>query len=156
MKDREEKLFLQHKSIIFSQFFPKTPLNVWISNAKIHSTLSCRYIVKIRTRYCTLYRGFRKYRISWGMNILSVIPGNPLLWTFLMQNLNLGIAKISVISKNPEFLKPVRPKTSVFLGNKVSQSESGIRLELVLLIVEAGMILEELTISGESRGIIPG
>ena len=26
--------------------------------------------------------------------MLSVIPGNPLLWTFLMQNLNLGIGEI--------------------------------------------------------------
>ena len=35
-----------------------------------------------------------------GMAILSVIPGNPLLWTFLMQNFNLEIAKISVISES--------------------------------------------------------
>ena len=27
------------------------------------------------------------------MAILSVIPGNPVLWAFLMRNLNLGIAK---------------------------------------------------------------
>ena len=28
-----------------------------------------------------------------GMSILSVTPGNPLLWTCLMENINLGIAK---------------------------------------------------------------
>ena len=49
-----------------------------------------------------------------GMTILSVIPGNPLLWAFLMQNLNLGIAKMSVIHENPLFPNPVLPKTSVF------------------------------------------
>ena len=58
-----------------------------------------------------------------GMAILSVIPENPLLWAFLMQNFTLGIAKISSIPENPLFPNPVLPKTSVsFLyaqfGNK--------------------------------------
>ena len=48
-----------------------------------------------------------------GMTILSAIPGNPLLWTFLMQNFNLGIAKMSVILENPLFPNPLLPKTSV-------------------------------------------
>ena len=54
------------------------------------------------------YRGFRKYRI-----ILSVIPGNPLIWAFLMENFNLEIVKMSVISENPLFPNPLLPKTSV-------------------------------------------
>ena len=48
-----------------------------------------------------------------GMAILSVISGNPLLWAFLMQNLNLEIAKMFVISENPLYPNPVLPKTSV-------------------------------------------
>ena len=47
------------------------------------------------------------------MTILCVTPGNPLLWTFLMENFNLGIAKMSVIPENPLFPNPVLPKTSV-------------------------------------------
>ena len=47
------------------------------------------------------------------MAILSVTPENPLLWTFLMENFNLGIAKMSVIPENPLFPNPVLPKTSV-------------------------------------------
>ena len=40
-----------------------------------------------------------------GIAILSVIPGNPLLWTFLMENFNLEIANVrysrkSVISES--------------------------------------------------------
>ena len=48
-----------------------------------------------------------------GMAILSVIPGNPLLWAFLMENFNLGIAKMFVTSENPLFPNPLPPKTSV-------------------------------------------
>ena len=44
---------------------------------------------------------------------LSVIPGNPLLWAFLMENFNLGIAKMSVTTENPLFPNRVLPKTSV-------------------------------------------
>ena len=47
------------------------------------------------------------------MAILSVTLENPLLWAFLMQNFNLGIAKMSVISENPLLPNPVLPKTSV-------------------------------------------
>ena len=47
------------------------------------------------------------------MAILSVIPGNPLLWTFLMENFKLGIVKMTVTSENPLFLNTVLPKTSV-------------------------------------------
>ena len=54
---------------------------------------------------------FRKFRIS----ILTVTPENPLIWAFLMQNFNLGIAKLSVIPENPLFPNPVLPKTSVFV-----------------------------------------
>ena len=50
-----------------------------------------------------------------GMAVLSVTPGNPLLWTFLMQNFTLGIDKMSVISENPLFPNPVLPKISVTL-----------------------------------------
>ena len=49
-----------------------------------------------------------------GMAILSVTPENPLLWTFLMENFNLGNGKISVTSENPLFPNPVLPKISVF------------------------------------------
>ena len=49
-----------------------------------------------------------------GMAILSVIPGNPLLWAFLMEIFNLGIVKTSVTPENPLFPNPVLPKTSVF------------------------------------------
>ena len=48
-----------------------------------------------------------------GMAISSVTPENPLLWAFLMENFNLGIAKMSVISENPVFPNPVLPKTTV-------------------------------------------
>ena len=48
------------------------------------------------------------------MPILSLTPENLLLWTFLLQNFNLGIAKIYVILKNPVFPDPILPKTSVF------------------------------------------
>ena len=48
-----------------------------------------------------------------GMTILSVIPGNLLLWAFLMENLNLGIAKMSVTPENSLFSNPVLPKTFV-------------------------------------------
>ena len=41
---------------------------------------------------------------QFGMAILSVIPGNLLLWTFLPQNFKLGIAKMSVTPENPAFL----------------------------------------------------
>ena len=34
------------------------------------------------------------------MTILSVTPENQLLWAFLMENFNLGIAKMSVISES--------------------------------------------------------
>ena len=47
------------------------------------------------------------------MAILSVTPENPLLWAFLMENFNLGIAKMSVTPENPLFPNPVIPKTSV-------------------------------------------
>ena len=53
------------------------------------------------------YRGFRKL----GMAILSVTPENPLLWAFLMQNFNLGIAKMFVIPEFSVFPNPVLPKT---------------------------------------------
>ena len=48
-----------------------------------------------------------------GMAVLSVTPGNLLLWTLLMQNFNSGISKISVTPENPLFPNPVLPKTSV-------------------------------------------
>ena len=54
-------------------------------------------------------------RRSVGTAIASVIPGNPLHWAFLKQNLNLGMVKMSVIPKNPLFLNPVLLKTSVLL-----------------------------------------
>ena len=57
------------------------------------------------------------------MTVLCVIPGNPLLWTFLMQNRNLGIAKISLIPENQLFQIQVLPKTSV------------LRLRLIRLII---------------------
>ena len=47
------------------------------------------------------------------MAILSVISGNLLLWTFLMENFNLGIAKTSVIPENMILPNPVLSKTSV-------------------------------------------
>ena len=47
------------------------------------------------------------YRINLGMAILSVTPKNMLLWTFLMENFNLGIAKMPIILENL-----VLPKTS--------------------------------------------
>ena len=49
------------------------------------------------------------------MAILSVTPENTLLCTFLMQNFNLGIVKMSVISENPVFPNLVLPKTSVYM-----------------------------------------
>ena len=48
-----------------------------------------------------------------GMFILSLIPANTLLWTFSMENFNLGIAKMFVILENPVFKNPVILKTSV-------------------------------------------
>ena len=48
------------------------------------------------------------------MAILSIIPGNPLVRTFLMQNFNFGIAKMSQIPENPLFPNPLLQKTSVF------------------------------------------
>ena len=54
---------------------------------------------------------------SFGVAILSIIPGNQLLWAFLVQNFNLGIAKMSIIPKNPLF-----PKTSVSHHNTYSIS----------------------------------
>ena len=59
-----------------------------------------------------------------GMAILFVISGNPLLWAFLMQNFNLGIAKMSVIPENPLFPNPLLPKTSVnhFIAAKFASS----------------------------------
>ena len=60
-----------------------------------------------------LLQRFSEVPAQLGMAILSLIPGNLLLWTFLMQNFNLGMAKISVNSKNPLFLNPLLPKTSV-------------------------------------------
>ena len=50
-----------------------------------------------------------------GTAILSVTPEYPLLWPYLMQNLNLGIAKMSIISQNQLFPNQLLPKTSVFL-----------------------------------------
>ena len=47
------------------------------------------------------------------MVILSLISGNSLLWAFLMENFNLGIAKMSVISENQVLVNPVLLKTSV-------------------------------------------
>ena len=44
---------------------------------------------------------------------LSATPENPLLWAFLMENFNLGMAKMSVIPENPLFPNPVLPKTTV-------------------------------------------
>ena len=65
------------------------------------------------------------------MTILSVIPENPLLWAFLMQNFNLGIAKMSVIPENQLFPNPVLPKTSVLywiFGKNGHFSESQIEI----------------------------
>ena len=45
--------------------------------------------------------------------VMSVISRNPFLWTFLMENLNLGIEKIFVIPENQVFLNPELPRTSV-------------------------------------------
>ena len=42
-----------------------------------------------------------------GMAILSVIPGNPLLWAILMENFNLGIAKCPLLPKIRYFRKPL-------------------------------------------------
>ena len=63
----------------------------------------------------TTYRGFTEVPDQLGMAILSIITGNPLLWTFLMQHFNLGIVKMSLIVENPLFPNPVLPKTSVLL-----------------------------------------
>ena len=60
------------------------------------------------------------------MAVLSVSPENPLLWAFLMEYFYLGIAKMSVIPKNPLFLIPLLPKTSV-LGKRQKLILSGIR-----------------------------
>ena len=60
-----------------------------------------------------LLQRFSEVTDQLGMTILSVIPGNPFLWAFLMENFNLGIAKMSVIPENPLFPNPVLPKTSV-------------------------------------------
>ena len=54
-----------------------------------------------------------------GMAILSVTPGNPLLWSFSTQTFNLGIVKMSVIPKNPLFPNPVtseNPCTNILEG----------------------------------------
>ena len=61
----------------------------------------------------SLLQRFSEVPDQLGLAILSAIPGNPLLWTFLMYNFNLGIAKMSVTSENPLFPNPVLPKTSV-------------------------------------------
>ena len=37
---------------------------------------------------------------------IYIISENPLLWAFLMQNVNLGIAKMSVIHENMVFPNP--------------------------------------------------
>ena len=62
------------------------------------------------------------------MAILSVIPGNPLLWAFLMENFDLGIVKTSATPENLLFPNPVLPKTSVqiyeFATNEVCQCSS--------------------------------
>ena len=49
------------------------------------------------------------------MAILFDTPENPLLWAFLIEIFNLGIAKMSVTPENPLFPNPVLPKTSVLL-----------------------------------------
>ena len=54
---------------------------------------------------CTLYVYCTEVFGSYG----SVV------WTFLLQNINLGIAKMSVIPENPLFPNPVIPKTSVLV-----------------------------------------
>ena len=47
------------------------------------------------------YRGFRKYRISWGLQKCPLFPKIRKVWAFSLQNFNSGIAKISVTPENP-------------------------------------------------------
>ena len=109
----------------------KSQFNEWPQSAHFDSlkwdfALNGDFLIwnfNLVTRFCTLnklrlYIKLRLQRFSevpdqLGMAILSIIPGNPLLWTFLMKNFNLGIAKMSVIPENPLFPNPVLPKTSV-------------------------------------------
>ena len=49
------------------------------------------------------------------MAIQSVIPGNPLLWVFLMQSFKMGISRMFVIPENLLFPNLFLPKTFVFV-----------------------------------------
>ena len=55
-----------------------------------------------------------------GMAIFPVISGNPVLWTFLMETFNLGIAKMSIIPENSVFPNPVLPKVPVFQNSCIA------------------------------------
>ena len=68
------------------------------------------------------------------MAILSVTSENPLLWAFLMQNFNLGIAKMSVISENPLLPNPVLLKTSVVQRAQVIKINTPISRELMQIL----------------------
>ena len=69
--------------------------------------------MKISLVQKNLTQRFLEVPDQFGMTISSVIHGNPVLWTFLIENFNLGIAEISVISKNSFFPNPVLPRNSV-------------------------------------------
>ena len=72
--------------------------------------------------FCSSIQRFLEVTDKLGVADLSVTPEKPLLWAFLMQNFNLGIAKMSVISESvtSENLcmrkKSVKAKLSLFLN----------------------------------------
>ena len=67
------------------------------SNNATNFGIGCKYNLD---RVRSLLQRFPEVPDQLGLAILSVVPGNPLLWTFLMQNFNLGIVKISVIPES--------------------------------------------------------
>ena len=47
-----------------------------------------------------IYRGFRKYQISWGWTFCPILPKIRYFGLFLMEDFNLGIGNMSGISES--------------------------------------------------------
>ena len=70
-------------------------------------------------RYFYRYRGVRKYRIRWGFwPLCPSLPKSCYFGASLIQNYNLGIAKMSVNPKNP-----LLPNTSVYCNKALGRGQ---------------------------------
>ena len=71
---------------------------------------------------CIILQRFSEVTDQLGMAVLSIIPGNPLLWAFYCEISVWGLPKCPLFPENPLFPNPVLPKTSVTLPFAASRN----------------------------------